>query len=178
MLNHFTLTCIRLILILHNSSHITFVVFLIFILSTVCSLFVISLRLPSREEKELEKFSKSAHFLKGSSAQLGITSLPHTCTTLQHYGELWDDKKDSDRTKNMSEDESLKLIPPILNKAKQEYKAARRWMELYLANDPKEKLELPEVKETPGAEEKTTPPGKKPVDSPNGVRRSSIPVKP
>jgi len=126
------------------------------------------------KEKELDKFSKAAHFLKGSSAQLGITSLQHTCTTLQHYGEQWDDKKDTDRTKNLSEDEAMKLIPPILSKAKQEYKEARKWMELYLADDPKEKLELPKVEALEVVEEKT--PGKKPADTPNGVRRSSIPA--
>lgn len=137
-----------------------------------------------RKEKELDKFSKSAHFLKGSSAQLGITSLQHTCTTLQHYGERWDEKKDKDRVKNLTEEESLKLIPPVLSKAKQEYKAARKWMELYLAGDPKQKLELPEVeaettdeKEKEKEKENTKTAGKKPTDSPPEVKISSSPVK-
>jgi HPt (histidine-containing phosphotransfer) domain-containing protein len=84
------------------------------------------------KEKNLDEFSKRAHYLKGSSAQLGMKKLSATCAKLQHYGEQWDDEKDESRKANLSEDEALALIPPMFKRAKKEYKAAEAWLRRYL----------------------------------------------
>lgn len=75
----------------------------------------------------------------------------------------------------MEEEDAIKLIPAVLAKAKQEYEEARKWMGQYLRNDPKEPLETPKSEE-PEAPKAAKSPGKKPVETPNGVRRPSIPV--
>jgi len=38
------------------------------------------------EKKDLEKLSALGHFLKGSSATLGLTRVKDSCEKIQHYG--------------------------------------------------------------------------------------------
>lgn len=85
-----------------------------------------------RASKNLLEFSKRAHFLKGSSGQLGVQRLQATCSTLQHYGELWDPSTSSEKTRNLSEQEATERIKPLVKRARGEYKEARRWLNDYL----------------------------------------------
>lgn len=104
------------------------------------------------KEKELDKFSKLAHFLKGSSGQLGVTTLQHSCTKLQHLGEQWDDEDESSKKMDLSEEEAIKRIKPILSRAKKEYKAAEKWLNDYLNANSDEDEDAPEDLQTPKAE--------------------------
>ncbi|KIM33381.1 hypothetical protein M408DRAFT_326110 [Serendipita vermifera MAFF 305830] len=104
------------------------------------------------KEKELDKFSKLAHFLKGSSGQLGVTTLQHSCTKLQHLGEQWDDEDESSKKMDLSEEEAIKRIKPILSRAKKEYKTAEKWLNDYLNANSDEDEDAPEDLQTPKAE--------------------------
>ncbi|KAG8751334.1 hypothetical protein FRC14_007987 [Serendipita sp. 396] len=84
------------------------------------------------KEESLLELSRAAHSLKGSSSQLGAQKLKDSCGRLQHYGELWDEDKDELKTKNMTEEEAIKRIKPLLVTAKTEYAEARHWMKTYL----------------------------------------------
>ncbi|TFK40686.1 signal transduction histidine kinase [Crucibulum laeve] len=61
-------------------------------------------------EKDLEKLSHLGHFLKGSSAALGVWKVQETCEKIQHYGQLRDEEKD----KHLTKDEALALIGRLL----------------------------------------------------------------
>src|SRR5579871_5879855 len=41
---------------------------------------------PHRNQGDLDEFSKLAHYLKGSSGQLGVIKLQSSCAKLQHLG--------------------------------------------------------------------------------------------
>jgi len=105
------------------------------------------------QEKDLDKFSKLAHFLKGSSGQLGVTTLQNSCSTLQHLGEQWDEENDPSKKKTLTPEEATKRITPILANAKVEYAEAQKWLKDYLAAEdgdgsPSEELVTPKAEET------------------------------
>lgn len=99
----------------------------------------------------MDKFSKLAHFLKGSSGQLGIKTLQNSCSALQHLGERWDEDDDPSRKKLLTEAEAIKKIKPILAQAKKEYAEAEKWLNDYLAMDDEavaDELETPKAEPT------------------------------
>lgn len=69
------------------------------------------------EKKELKTLSELGHFLKGSSATLGLTKVKDSCEKIQHYGQL----KDETGTKDIKEDEALKNLEKIIKQAKDEF---------------------------------------------------------
>ncbi|GBC08196.1 hypothetical protein RclHR1_07960012 [Rhizophagus clarus] len=78
------------------------------------------------EDKDLEELSKLGHFLKGSSAAIGLTKVKASCEKMQHFG----NKKDETGTNDITENDALKKISSLLEKVKDEYKEA----ETYLKN--------------------------------------------
>lgn len=83
--------------------------------------------------KDLRKLSSLGHFLKGSSAALGVSKVQASCEKIQHYGELRDEEEDKDLTN----EEALAKIDSLLGTVKEEYavaeKALKAW---YLEHDP------------------------------------------
>jgi len=79
------------------------------------------------EEKDLPKLSALGHFLKGSSAALGINKVQHSCERIQHYGDLRDEEANLDLTA----EEALKKINVTLVAVKEEYSEAERWLKAY-----------------------------------------------
>ncbi|KAH7399997.1 signal transduction histidine kinase [Cadophora sp. MPI-SDFR-AT-0126] len=70
------------------------------------------------EEKDLATLSSLGHFLKGSSATLGLTKVKDSCEKIQHYGQ----KKDDDGTEDEpDEDKCLERIKDTLVTVKDEY---------------------------------------------------------
>jgi len=85
------------------------------------------------EAKNLKKLSELGHFLKGSSAALGVSKVQASCEKIQHYGALRDEEEDKD----LSEGAALDKIEGLLGTVKEEYSAASEWMKRwYLENDP------------------------------------------
>ena len=84
------------------------------------------------EEKDCKRLSELGHFLKGSSATLGITKVQNTCESIQHYGALRDNKTG----KPLDRDLALSKIDSALKEAKVEYKEAEEWLRKW-HSDPK-----------------------------------------
>ncbi|KAI0754692.1 histidine-phosphotransfer domain HPT domain-containing protein [Daedaleopsis nitida] len=77
------------------------------------------------ESKDLPKLSALGHFLKGSSAALGVSAVQATCEHIQHYGALRDELNDADLT----EQAALDKIAPLLSRVKREYAVAEKWLQ-------------------------------------------------
>ncbi|KAG9298210.1 hypothetical protein G9A89_002698 [Geosiphon pyriformis] len=76
------------------------------------------------DSKDLNKLSQLGHFLKGSSAAIGVTKVKASCEKIQHFG----NKKDEAGTNNISEGLALKKIEPLLKRVKEEYKEAEDYL--------------------------------------------------
>jgi HPt (histidine-containing phosphotransfer) domain-containing protein len=77
-----------------------------------------------RGEKELLKLSELGHFLKGSSAALGIYRVQAACEKMQHYGELRDEEANKDLTPAVA----LERIDGLISEVKTEYADAAKWL--------------------------------------------------
>ncbi|KAJ7714186.1 histidine phosphotransferase [Mycena metata] len=75
-------------------------------------------------DKKLPELSALGHFLKGSSAALGISKVQAACEKMQHYGELRDEAADKD----LKADEALSKISALLVEVKAEYADAETWL--------------------------------------------------
>ncbi|KAF8158256.1 signal transduction histidine kinase [Crassisporium funariophilum] len=74
--------------------------------------------------KDLPTLSALGHFLKGSSAALGLSKVQASCEKIQHYGV----KRDEELNKDLTADEALKRIQSLLIQVKVEYSGAERWL--------------------------------------------------
>lgn len=74
-----------------------------------------------REAKDLNTLSSLGHFLKGSSATLGLTKVKDSCEKIQHWGA----HKDEAGNNHISDDaDLLRRIGATLRVVKAEYKEA------------------------------------------------------
>lgn len=80
-----------------------------------------------REAKDLPQLSALGHFLKGSSAALGVRKVKDSCEKIQNYGNLRDEEAD----KTMSKDEALPKIKELLKVVGQEYDEAADCLKQY-----------------------------------------------
>ncbi|RPD54660.1 hypothetical protein L227DRAFT_580331 [Lentinus tigrinus ALCF2SS1-6] len=90
-----------------------------------CCFISVFVRAPHSEKKDLPKLSSLGHFLKGSSAALGVSAVQATCEHIQHYGALRDEVIGTDLTP----DEALAKIGPLLKRVKKEYGIAEKWLQ-------------------------------------------------
>jgi len=69
-------------------------------------------------KRDLAQLSALGHFLKGSSATLGLTKVKDSCEKIQHFGA----KKDETGTKDEQDDDvCLKRLETTIKQAKQEF---------------------------------------------------------
>lgn len=104
------------------------------------------------KDKKLEELSQLGHFLKGSSATLGLTNVKDACEKIQHYGA---GKDESGSTDEPDEKVSLKKIDTTLKEVKVEYAKVEKFLRRYYGEEVKEeepKKEEPK-KEEPKKEE-------------------------
>lgn len=73
--------------------------------------------LAKTDDKSLNDLSELGHFLKGSSATLGLTKVKDSCEKIQHYGQL----KDDSGVKDITEEEARKKLAVIIKQAKDEF---------------------------------------------------------
>ncbi|RHZ44721.1 Hpt domain-containing protein [Aspergillus thermomutatus] len=71
------------------------------------------------EDKKLAELSSLGHFLKGSSATLGLNKVKDHCEKIQHYGAGKDETGTADEP---DEETSLKHIKETLVEVKKDYK--------------------------------------------------------
>lgn len=74
--------------------------------------------------RDLKKLKDLGHFLKGSSAALGIYKVRDSCEAIQHYGALRDEVAKLD----LGPDEALGRIRDTLIDVRKEYAVAERWL--------------------------------------------------
>lgn len=86
---------------------------------------------------DLTKLFSLGHFLKGSSAALGVIKVRESCEEIQHYGNLRDEGADKDLTVK----EALENIEVTIAKVLEEYDEAEQWLKKYYeVNAPGETL--------------------------------------
>jgi len=68
--------------------------------------------------KDLAELSALGHFLKGSSATLGLTKVKDACERIQHHGA---NKDESGTLEEPDDEKCLKLIQQALTEAKTDY---------------------------------------------------------
>lgn len=74
--------------------------------------------------KDLSSLSSLGHFLKGSSAALGVIKVQAACEKIQHYGHL----RDEEVGEALEESEALKRITTLLKECKRSYGIAKAWL--------------------------------------------------
>ena len=79
------------------------------------------------ENKNLKDLSDLGHFLKGSSAALGLERVQATCERIQHAGKLRDETVGT----VLSEKQALELISAMLEKVKEYYPEARNALDKF-----------------------------------------------
>jgi len=82
------------------------------------------------EAKDLLKLSDLGHFLKGSSAALGVAKVQWSCEKMQHYGKLRDEVNSLD----LDETTALEKISTLLVQVKEEHAEAEKWLKKYYEN--------------------------------------------
>ncbi|GAA5809140.1 hypothetical protein MFLAVUS_002544 [Mucor flavus] len=76
------------------------------------------------EKKDLLELSRLGHFLKGSSAAIGLKRVKATCEKIQNVG----NRQDEEGTTEIDEEEALKRITPLLPQVKTEYSEAEEYL--------------------------------------------------
>lgn len=86
--------------------------------------------LSHRKAKDLKQLSSLGHFLKGSSATLGLTKVKDSCEKIQHYGQ----KKDEAGTEDEPDEEKcLERIKDSLVQVKEEYAEVEKVLRKFYA---------------------------------------------
>ena len=86
---------------------------------------------PSRK-RDLQSLSSLGHFLKGSSAAVGLIKLKASCEKIQNYG----NKLDETGTHPISEDDALAKIADVLIVTKKDFGDAEVWLKRFYGEDP------------------------------------------
>ncbi|RKO99485.1 hypothetical protein CXG81DRAFT_14438 [Caulochytrium protostelioides] len=81
----------------------------------------------SLKAKDLSNLSKLGHFLKGSSAALGLTKVKTHCEHIQYFGNL----KDETGSNPVSEEVALARITALLAATKKDYEEAAAYLRNY-----------------------------------------------
>lgn len=81
--------------------------------------------------KDLETLASLGHFLKGSSATLGLTKVKDSCEKIQHYGQ----KKDEDGTTDCPDEKKcLKRIADTIETVKEDYAEVEKILRKFYAS--------------------------------------------
>jgi len=82
------------------------------------------------ESKNLKDLSDLGHFLKGSSAALGVERVQACCERIQHAGKLRDEESGT----TLTESEALTLITDLLDNVKKYYPEARDQLDSFFCS--------------------------------------------
>lgn len=84
-----------------------------------------------REENNLLELSTLGHFLKGSSAAVGVIQVRDSCEYMQHYGK----KADKDGITELTEEAALTKVTDTLREVKVQYKEAEAALRKFYDED-------------------------------------------
>ncbi|KAE8348547.1 histidine-phosphotransfer domain, HPT domain-containing protein [Aspergillus coremiiformis] len=85
------------------------------------------------KEKKLAELSSLGHFLKGSSATLGLSKVKDACEKIQHYGARKDETGTNDEP---DENVCLVNIEKTLLECKKDYKEVEDFLRRYYGESP------------------------------------------
>jgi|SRR5579862_1975074 osomolarity two-component system, phosphorelay intermediate protein YPD1 len=85
-------------------------------------------------KRDFQALSALGHFLKGSSAAVGLIKLKASCEKIQNYG----NKLDETGNRPISEDEALAKIAEVLVVTKKDFEDAEIWLKRFYGEDPGE----------------------------------------
>lgn len=77
----------------------------------------------ARKERNLDNLSDLGHFLKGSSATLGLIKVKDSCEKIQHFGAR---KDETGQRSEPDDDVSLRNLNREIEQAQKAYKDAER----------------------------------------------------
>lgn len=103
-----------------------------------------------KEDKYLKELSELGHFLKGSSATLGLTKVKDSCEKIQHYGQL----KDDAGTKDITEEKAQENLAKIIKQAKTEFSDVKDILKKFYQDEGDEEEEAEEDAPSPAAAKK------------------------
>jgi len=83
-------------------------------------------------KREFHTLSSLGHFLKGSSAAVGLVKLKASCEKIQNYG----NKLDETGNTPISEDDALSKIADVLVVTKKDFRDAEIWLKRFYGEDP------------------------------------------
>ncbi|KAG6815739.1 hypothetical protein H0H87_011850 [Tephrocybe sp. NHM501043] len=79
-------------------------------------------------KENLDDLSALGHFLKGSSAALGLSKVQESCEKIQHYGKKRDEEAEEEAEKDLTAQESLTRIKALRKQVEKDYGIAERWL--------------------------------------------------
>jgi osomolarity two-component system, phosphorelay intermediate protein YPD1 len=86
----------------------------------------------SSKKRDFQSLSSLGHFLKGSSAAVGLIKLKASCEKIQNYG----NKLDETGNHSIPADEALAKISDVLVATKKDFKDAEVWLKRFYGEDP------------------------------------------
>lgn len=78
---------------------------------------------------DLITLSRKGHFLKGSSAALGLNKVKASCEKMQHYG----NRKKANGEGTLTEEEAMERCKELLEQLKDEQTHSKAWLESFYA---------------------------------------------
>ncbi|WFD30983.1 Phosphorelay intermediate protein [Malassezia sp. CBS 17886] len=82
------------------------------------------------QARDLETLSTLGHFLKGSSAAVGVLKVRDSCEVMQHYGTC----HDADGVTELANEEALDRVTRTLARVKEEYAEAETTLRTFFAS--------------------------------------------
>lgn len=83
-------------------------------------------------KRDFHALSSLGHFLKGSSAAVGLIKLKASCEKIQNYG----NKLDETGNHSISEEDALGKIADVLLVTKKDFRDAEIWLKRFYGEDP------------------------------------------
>lgn len=105
------------------------------------------------ESKDLPSLSSLGHFLKGSSAALGLTKVKSSCEKIQHFGQKKDHEGVADED---DEDICLQRIEETIKILKKDYREAERVLKSFLGITMLSSASVTDTAATPDATDADT----------------------
>lgn len=102
------------------------------------------------EKKDLNELSQLGHFLKGSSATLGLNHVRDGCEKIQHFG----NNLDENGSGKLTDDVALKNIEKTLKEVEVEYNKVEKFLRRFYGEEVKDE---PEVKPEAESKEEKAP---------------------